>query len=134
MEPQSETRRRINGEIHLENRDLVIITIGFIILGLGVALLNRGDGTFFFVFPFFFVGDLAPILAVISLFVMMMCFWWVNKRWIEDARFAQPQGRPTYLRVSSICQFCGNPIPENAAFCSACGNPVERTFGEDQQF
>ena len=119
----------------MENRDLIIITVGFIVLGLGVALLNLGENSFFFVFPFFFAGSLAPVMIVVTLFMMMMCSWWVNKGWVVDARFASRQeSRPVYLRVDSSCQFCGNPLPENAAYCSACGSQVERSLGEDQSF
>ncbi|MHA2353486.1 MAG: hypothetical protein ACXABX_10240, partial [Candidatus Thorarchaeota archaeon] len=83
----------------MENRDLYMITIGFIILGLGVALLNLGESSTFFIFPFFFAGDLAPVLMISTLFIMMMCFWWTNKNWVEDERIVQPQEpKSVYLR------------------------------------
>lgn len=119
----------------MEIRDLYIITIGFIILGIGVALLNLGEGSTFFVFPFFFSGNLAPVLMISTLFIMMMCFWWVNKNWAEDARFGQPHvPRSVYLRVEGSCRFCGNPLPEDALYCASCGNSVERHYGDDQSF
>jgi hypothetical protein len=114
---------------------MYLITIGFIILGLGVALLDRGGGGTFFIFPFFFTGDLAPFLMISTLFIIMMFFWWVNKNWMEDSRFVQSQeSRPVYLRVGASCQFCGNPLPENATFCSSCGNSVEQDFGDNVSF
>jgi hypothetical protein len=119
----------------LENRDLYVITIGFIILGLGVTLLNLGEGSTFFIFPFFFTGNLAPVLMLSVLFIMMMCFWWVNKNWTEDARFIESSGqRAVYLRVSASCQMCGSPLPQDAAYCSSCGTPVEQYYGDDQSF
>ena len=119
----------------MKYRNLYLITIGFIILGLGIALLNRGGSGTFFIFPFFFVGDLAPVLVIPMLFVVMMFFWRINKNWMEDARFSEDQEqRPAYLRVGSSCQFCGNPLPENASFCSSCGNTVERDFGDNESF
>lgn len=132
---KSRSYTRFNGEFHLENRELYIITIGFIILGIGVALLNLGEDSTFFIFPFFFAGNLAPVLMISTLFVMMMCFWWVNKNWAEDARFNQSHDqRHAYLRVGASCQFCGNPLPENATYCSSCGNPVDQDFGNNVSF
>ena len=121
--------------MHLQIRDLYIIAIGFIILGLGIALLNPGESTSFFIFPFFFAGDLAPFLMLATLFVMMMCFWQVNRSWREDERFLPSQeAGPVFLRVGSKCQFCASPIPENAGYCPMCGNPVERQYGEEHSF
>ena len=68
---------------------MYLITIGFIILGLGVALLNLGDSVTFFIFPFFFAGELAPFFMISTLFIMMMVCWWANKNWEDDARFGQ---------------------------------------------
>ena len=111
-------------------RDLYQITIGFILVGLGLALLNQGSGGTFFIFPFFFTGDLAPYLMIATLFVMMMCFWWVNKNWEEDARFEKSFGQEqTFLRVGASCRFCGNPLPENAVYCPYCGNNVKEDYG-----
>jgi len=119
----------------LENRDLFIITIGFIILGLGLALLNLGNGGTFFIFPFFFTGDFGLLFMISALFIMMMCFWWVNKNWVGDARFDQFQEpRQVFLRVSALCQQCGSPLPEGAVYCSSCGNPVDRYYGEENSF
>ena len=112
---------------------MYLITIGFIILGLGIALLNLGESVTFFVFPFFFAGDLAPVLMISTLFIMLMICWGVNKKWVDDARFDQPhEPRQAYLRVAASCQFCGNPLPENAAFCSSCGNSVNQEFGDNR--
>jgi hypothetical protein len=119
----------------MKMRDLYVITIGFIILGLGIALLNHGGSGTFFIFPFFVTGDLAPLLVIPMLFMMMMFFWWINKNWMEDARFAQySEQKPVYLRVSSSCQFCGSPLPENAVYCSSCGSNVEREYGNNESF
>jgi len=119
----------------LENRDLYVITIGFIILGLGVSLLNLGESSTFFIFPFFFTGNFAPVFMLSVLFVMIMCFWWVNKNWTEDARFLDSSGqRPVYLRVNASCQICGSPLPQDAAYCSSCGTPVEWDSGDNQSF
>ncbi|MHA3963724.1 MAG: hypothetical protein AM325_009305 [Candidatus Thorarchaeota archaeon SMTZ1-45] len=113
----------------MKYREVYLITVGFIILGLGVALLNIGEESTFFIFPFFFTGPLAPVMMISTLFVIMMCFWWVNKNWVEDARYAQiDNSRLVYLRVNAVCRFCGNPLPENAVYCYSCGNSVEEQF------
>ena len=115
--------QRLDGEFHLNNRDMYIITIGFIILGLGVALLNLGESVTFFIFPFFFAGDLAPVFVISTLFIMMMACWWVNKNWSDAARFSHSlEPRQAYLRVDVSCQFCGN----------SCGNSVEQEFGDNE--
>ena len=116
-------------------RDLYVITIGFIILGLGIALLNRGGSGTFIIFPFFFAGNLAPLLVIPMLFIVMMFFWWINKNWVDDARFAQNhEQKPVFLRVGATCQFCGSPLPENALYCSVCGSHVEHDFGDNASF
>jgi len=116
----------------MKNRDLYVITIGFIILGLGIALLNPGESFTFFVFPFFFVGDLAPVFMISTLFILMMVFWCANKNWVDDTRFSELRDtRPVYLRVESSCQFCENPLPENAVYCPACGNSVVSRFRDN---
>ena len=125
----------LDGEFRLKYRDLYLVTIGFIILGLGVALLNRGGSITFFIFPFFLAGDLAPILMVSSLFIVMMFFWWVNKNWMDDTRFTQShEPKLNYLRVDASCQFCGNPLPVKAAYCSSCGNSVDRGIKDSESF
>lgn len=107
-------------------KELYVIALGFIILGLGISLLNLGDGSYFFIFPFFIAGDLAPFIMLSTLFIVMMCFWWANKNWVDDARYSSPlKQKPSYLRVETSCHFCGNPLPERAVFCYSCGNPVE---------
>lgn len=114
-------------------RDLYQITLGFILVGLGLALLTFGEGGTFFIFPFFVTGNLAPFLMVATLFVVMIFFWWVNRNWVDDARFSQTRS-PEYLRVGTICKYCGSPLPENAIYCPACGKSVEDDFRDDFSF
>ncbi|MFW9793724.1 MAG: zinc ribbon domain-containing protein [Candidatus Thorarchaeota archaeon] len=121
----------------LRLREFWLVIIGFIMLGLGVALLARsGTGFSFFVFPFFFIGDsglFIPLVIVSSLMVMILFFWWVNSQFPEDARFLKYQEpQEGVLKIVSQCQFCGSPLPENASFCSSCGSQVEQ--GLDDTF
>jgi len=114
-------------------RELLILGLGFVMLGMGAAVLAIfGEGGFF-VFPFFFFGDLGlvPFIVIFSLVIMMFFFWWANNQYPEDARFVKYQGpREGFLKIGSPCQFCGSPMPENAAFCSSCGSQKERSFGD----
>lgn len=114
-------------------RDLYLITIGFILVGLGLALLTFREGGTFIIFPFFFTGNLAPFLMISALFVVMIFFWWVNRNWLDDARFSQTH-RPEYLRVGTICKYCGSPLPENAVYCPSCGKSVEDDFSDNVSF
>ncbi|MFW9805253.1 MAG: zinc ribbon domain-containing protein [Candidatus Thorarchaeota archaeon] len=115
----------------MQTRNLYSITLGFILVGLGLAILNRGSNITFFVFPFFFSGDLAPYAMILTLFIIMMFFWWVNKNWEEDVRYSQSYRKnPEYLRVGTSCKYCGNPLPVNATYCPSCGS----TVGEKDAF
>ncbi len=118
-------------------RYLLLLVLGFIMLGLGTAFLAIfGEGGFF-VFPFFFFGDpgLFPVMVIFSLAIMILFFWWANNQYPEDARFAKYQG-PTdeVLRIGSLCKLCRSPMPEKAAFCSSCGSQVEHGFSDDDLF
>jgi hypothetical protein len=121
--------------ICLENRELFVITLGFIILGIGMALLSLGEDTTFFIFPFFFAGDLAPIFMIVTLFIIMIFCWKINSSWNSDARFTNFQGQKQhYIRIGSLCHVCGTPLPENAAFCSSCGASVRNEFRGGESF
>ena len=52
---------------------------------------------------------------------------------MDDARFSQTRS-PEYLRVGTICKYCGSPLPENAIYCPACGKSVEDDFRDDFSF
>jgi uncharacterized membrane protein len=109
-------------------RELLILVIGLVMLGLGLLLISDSASGGVFVFPFFFIGDatLAPIMIIVSLTIMVVFFWWANSQFTEDARFSKYQKqRMGVLKIGSMCQVCGNPVPENAAFCSACGSSVD---------
>jgi hypothetical protein len=117
----------------------MLLIVGFIMLGIGVALLTGSGGGGFFVFPFFFfsgdTGFLMPVLIIASLVIMMFFFWWANNKYPEDARFTKYQDQINgTLKIGSICQFCGSLLPENAMFCSACGNQVDDGFSNNDSF
>jgi len=118
-------------------RELLLLVLGIIMLGLGMTLLAIfGEGNFF-VFPFFFVGDpgLVPLMVIFSLAIMILFFWWANNHYPEDARFAKYQSQKEgVLKIGSRCKFCESPVPENAAFCSSCGSQVEYGYSDNDSF
>ncbi len=118
-------------------RELLLLVLGFIMLGIGTALLAIfGEGGFF-VFPFFFFGDpgIVPLMVILSLGIMILFFWWANNQYPEDARFDKYQGpKEEVLRIGSLCKLCGSPMPENAAFCSSCGSQVDYDFSDNDSF
>lgn len=118
-------------------RELLLLVLGFVMVGLGVTLLTIfGEGGFF-VFPFFFVGDprLAPLMVIFGLAIMILFFWWANNQYPEDARFAKFQSpKEGVMKIDSLCKFCDSPMPENATFCSSCGSKVEYGFSDNDSF
>jgi hypothetical protein len=86
------------------------------------------DAGFFFIFPFFLIGGgFEPftiiILAAIALgFLIIFLFplGLLSRRWKYDDQY----GVPAYVRITSVCEHCSTPIPENSTFCSSCGSPV----------
>ena len=102
-------------------------------LGVGTLLVTDSVSGGVFVFPFFFVGDatLAPIMIIFSLVIVVAFFCWANSQFISDARFSKYQEpKMGVLRIGSMCQVCGNPLPENASFCTACGSSVEHDYSD----
>lgn len=109
-------------------RELLLLVVGFVMLGFGALLVTNSISGGIFVFPFFFFGDpaLVPIMVIFSLVIIVVFFWWANSNYPEDARFSKYQEpRVGVLKIGSMCQVCGNPLPENASFCSSCGSDVE---------
>ncbi|MHA2078052.1 MAG: zinc ribbon domain-containing protein [Candidatus Thorarchaeota archaeon] len=116
-------------------RELLLLVVGFIMLGLGALLVTNSGSGGIFVFPFFFFGDLAlaPIMVIFSLVIIVVFFWWANSNYPEDARFSKyEEPRMGVLKIGSMCQVCGNPLPENASFCSSCGSSL--SHGDNESF
>ncbi|MFW9807796.1 MAG: zinc ribbon domain-containing protein [Candidatus Thorarchaeota archaeon] len=118
-------------------REILILVTGFVMLGVGVAILAVFGESGFFVFPFFFIGDpaIGPFLVIFSLALVILFFWWANSQYPEDARFVKYQrSREEFLKIGGQCQICGNPLPEKAVFCSACGSEVKFDFSDNDSF
>ncbi|MGY5865243.1 MAG: zinc ribbon domain-containing protein [Candidatus Thorarchaeota archaeon] len=117
-------------------RELLLLVVGIVMLGLGALLVTNSGSGGVFVFPFFFFfGDpaLAPIMVIFSLVIIVIFFWWANSNYPEDQRFSKYQEpRVGVLKIGSMCQVCGNPLPENASFCSSCGSSVD--LGGNESF
>jgi hypothetical protein len=118
-------------------RELLLLVVGFVMLSLGALLVTNSGSGGVFVFPFFFFGDpsLAPIIMIFSLVIIAIFFWWANNQYPEDARFSKYQEpRMGVLKIGSMCQVCGNPLPENASFCPSCGSSVDHDYSYDESY
>jgi uncharacterized membrane protein len=103
----------------------VIAIIGFLIIAMASSSTEAG---FFFIFPFFIIGDFSgPLMIVIvaSIAVMFLLFFLLPLRRLshewEDSRQNKVQ---KYVRITSQCEYCTRPIPEGSTFCPSCGNPL----------
>ncbi|MFX1261547.1 MAG: zinc-ribbon domain-containing protein [Promethearchaeota archaeon] len=95
--------------------------IGFLVIALTIPTTEAG---FVYVFPFFFVGDISGPLMVtilVSMLLMFMIFFF----WL--LRASSPTEIEKYVKISSLCEHCSNPIPIGSSFCPSCGRPL----GED---
>ncbi len=116
-----------------------LVIAGFITIFIGLAILafssvSPGDG-FFFVFPFFFFsGSNAAIglLIVGAMFVVILYLMrTLQASTMTEARRNAPQDRPKYVKLTKVCDFCGEPVPEGASFCPSCGSPSQRESTRD---
>jgi hypothetical protein len=112
---------------------LVIIVIGFVLLGMGMAMLalsSTGEQTgFVFVFPFVITSGLGPVAEVVILIITLGIALWfvkgivylVQRRGFENGTRLHTR----YLRVDSLCDHCESPLPSQASFCPICGRPID---------
>jgi hypothetical protein len=99
----------------------VLAFIGFLVIAFTSSTTEAG---FVFVFPFFFIGDVSgpfivPILVSILLMFMIFFFWLLRAGSYKEIE--------KYVKITSLCEYCSNPIPDGSAFCPSCGSPL----GED---
>ncbi|MHA2600651.1 MAG: zinc-ribbon domain-containing protein [Candidatus Thorarchaeota archaeon SMTZ1-83] len=103
----------------------VVLVIGFFILAFGTV--GPGEG-FVFVFPFFFFGNVDALVGL-ALFVVFLVVFLLSIRTSSFGSMPPHQQVGTYeteryVRLTDICAFCEEAIPENATFCPSCGSPV----------
>ncbi|TXT57487.1 MAG: hypothetical protein BAJATHORv1_10189 [Candidatus Thorarchaeota archaeon] len=106
-----------------------LIQLGIILLfmGFGILLLTSPtEGqTFFFVFPFFFFGELTGIGFVISLAIIGIMIWYFVAGFPKSiSRQGRLENERIYLEVEGICDYCGSAIPTGASFCQVCGRSI----------
>ena len=126
----------------MKEKHLVIIVIGFVLLGMGMAMLvlgSTGEQTgFVFVFPFVTTSGLGPVADVVILIITLgIALWFVKgvaflvlKGGVEN----ETRLHTRYLRVNSLCDHCENPLPSQASFCPFCGRPIDgkkRSFEDE---
>ncbi|MHA1587447.1 MAG: hypothetical protein ACTSV9_01600 [Candidatus Thorarchaeota archaeon] len=110
---------------------MVIIAIGFVLLGMGMAMLtlsSTGEQTGF-VFPFVIISGLGPVAEVVILIITLgIALWFVKGAvyLIQKGGFENGARLHTrYLRVDSLCDHCESPLPSQAFFCPICGKPID---------
>jgi len=117
----------------MKEKYLVIIVIGFVLLGTGMAMLalsSTGEQTgFVFVFPFVITSGLGPVAEVVILIITLGIALWFVKGivyLVQRGGFENSTRLHTrYLRVASLCAHCESPLPSQASFCPICGRPID---------
>jgi hypothetical protein len=116
---------KLRGSERLIFLGVLIAIIGFFIIAISGSSTEAG---FFFIFPFFIIGDFSgPLMIIIaaSITVMFLLFFFLPLRnlthELEDSRLNEV---PKYVRIASQCEYCSRPIPEESTFCPSCGNPL----------
>ncbi len=94
-----------------------------------VALSTVGSGEgFVFVFPFFFFGNVDAFLGLAVIVVFLTAFLISIRASCVNSAFEREQlgtyETQRYVRLTGVCAFCEEAVPENATFCPSCGSPV----------
>ncbi|MFW9887008.1 MAG: zinc-ribbon domain-containing protein [Candidatus Thorarchaeota archaeon] len=101
--------------------------IGFLVIALTIPTTEAG---FVYVFPFFFVGDISgpfmiPILVSMLLMFTIFFFWLL--------RTSSPTEIEKYVKIAALCEYCGNPIPDDSAYCPSCGRPFREDSADSHE-
>ena len=113
-------------------RPELLIIIGFVVLVVGFSILalsivGSGEG-FVFVFPFFFFGSV-DAFVVLAVLVVFLAVFLISVRASCRSSLTEHEQVGTYetqryVRLTDVCAFCEEAVPENATFCPSCGSPV----------
>ena len=123
--------RELRGSERLTILGIVLSIIGFLI----IAMSNSSSDTgFFFIFPFFIIGDawgpfMVMMIAAISL-LLLLFFLWPMRILSRDWDSRSQTDIPKYLRITSHCHYCNEPVPEHSTFCPSCGNPLRENSSD----
>ncbi len=107
----------------MKNRELMLIVLGIILIGMGVGLfvLSSPESfhSVFYIFPFIFftTSGNSGLLVLIILIVSLAVFSLIIMKQFSDSFFLQTS--------MSTCRFCEEPIPQNSRFCPRCGKHIE---------
>ncbi|NOR39551.1 MAG: hypothetical protein GQ580_08185 [Candidatus Thorarchaeota archaeon] len=126
----------------MKEKYLVIIVIGFVLLGTGMAMLALSSTSeqtgFVFAFPFVITSGLDSVVEVVMLIITLGITLWFAKGvvdLVQKGGFENGARLHTrYLRVDSLCDHCESPLPSQASFCPICGRPIDgkqRSFEND---
>lgn len=112
-----------------QNKGELLVCIGFTLIMGGIVLLtlntlDTADG-FFFVFPFFFVGNMEPfgfLFLAVSIFVIIVFIY-------QAARLFRIGGPYVSAQIHyNECTQCNTQIPSDWEFCPKCGSRVNQNF------
>ncbi len=97
--------------------------LGFILISFGLVILALSSSEtasgFFFIFPFFFVGD----LGTTGLFYICVAILVTGVLICQLNRFGSYRDKVKPQHVITCVQ-CNEKLPMNADYCLRCGNPV----------
>ncbi|MBD3406343.1 MAG: zinc-ribbon domain-containing protein [Candidatus Lokiarchaeota archaeon] len=106
----------------------IIVGMVLVFIGLSILLLSNVTEfeTFYFIFPFFFIGSGSDIGVWVFLLVVGLMVWLLLGGFSRIGNYPHKttQDGSIYLRTDKKCDNCGSAIPTNASFCQVCGSPV----------
>ncbi len=102
-----------------------VIILGFSLIIIGIGILfwggNQSGDSFFFIFPFFFVGNPGPMgLALILISIVFACVFLYQLIKVQTgiSSFGVESGL--------ICSKCKKELPLGASFCMYCGTAIQQ--------
>ncbi|MFW9850990.1 MAG: zinc ribbon domain-containing protein [Candidatus Thorarchaeota archaeon] len=102
---------------------VIILGFSFILLGIGILIWggNQSSDSFFFIFPFFFVGNPGPAgLLLILISIVFTCLFLYQLIKVQSG--ISPFGVETGL----LCPKCKKELPLGASFCMHCGTAIHQ--------
>jgi hypothetical protein len=114
-----------------------LLLLGFFLVVVGIALLVVGSdiGTgIFVVFPFVFVSGMSPLLALAGIVAFIVLFYLMMKPALsfmkEESGMEKAGPNEHFVRISTVCSYCGGAVPERGIYCPSCGSPLDDGFNQ----
>ena len=109
-----------------------------VVFGLVLLLISNGgtESGFFFIFPFFFFGNVqsfSVVLLIGSAMVVFLVMIYIMSNLVTRADSDIHQ-HSEFMTVASYCKYCQSPIPVDATYCPNCGHPVDYDSQDGEEF